>query len=43
MANKIIIYLLSIYTLGFKYGGGNKLKIITDISFINNINNQKNS
>ena len=43
MVNKVINYLLSTYTLGFKFGGGDKLKIITDISFTDNINNQKSS
>ena len=31
--NKIIHYLLDIYTLGFKFRGGDKLKIIIDASF----------
>ena len=35
--NKVISYLLSTYILGFKFGGGNKLEIITDISFVDNI------
>ena len=43
MANKIINYLLSIYILKFKFGEGNKLKIATDTSFINDTSNQKSS
>ena len=41
--NKIINYLLSIRTLKLKFGGGDKLKIITDASFANDINNRKSS
>ena len=36
-------YLLGIYTLGLKFGGGDKLESITNASFANDINNQKNS
>ena len=43
MVNKIINYLLSIDTLRFKFGGGDKLEIIIDASFADYINNQKNS
>ena len=43
MANKIINYLLSTCILKYKLGGGNKLEIITDTFFTNNINNRKNS
>ena len=43
MVNKIINYLLSTYTLRFKFGGGDELKIITDISFVNNISDRKSS
>ena len=43
MVNKIINYLLSIYILRFKFGRGNKLKIIINAFFTNNISNQKNS
>ena len=39
MVNKIINYLLGTYILKFKFGGRDKLKIITDASFINNISN----
>ena len=39
--NKIINYLLGTRTLGLKFGGGNKLKIVTDASFTDNTNNQK--
>ena len=39
IVNKVINYLLSIYILRFKFGGGDKLKIITDAFFINDINN----
>ena len=39
--NKIINYLLGTRTLKLKFGGKNKLKIVTNASFINNINNQK--
>ena len=42
MVNKIINYLLGIYILRFKFGGGDKLKIITNASFTNNISDQKN-
>ena len=41
MVNKVINYLLNTRILKFKFGGGDKLKIITDTSFTNNINNQK--
>ena len=41
MVNKVINYLLSICTLGFKFGGGDKLKIITDTSFTDNTSDQK--
>ena len=41
--NKVISYLLSICILGFKFGGGDKLKIATDASFADNINNRKSS
>ena len=34
-------YLLSIYILRFKFGGGDKLEIITNTFFTDNINNQK--
>ena len=36
--NNIINYLLGIYILGFKFGGGDKLKIIINTSFTDNIN-----
>ena len=39
--NKIINYLLSIYILGFKFGGGDKLEIITNASFADNISDRK--
>ena len=42
MVNKIINYLLGIRILKLKFGGGDKLKIVTDTSFTDNINNQKN-
>ena len=41
MVNKIINYLLNTYTLKLKFGGGNKLKIAINTSFMDNINNQK--
>ena len=41
MVNKIINYRLGIRVLGYKFGGGNKLKIVTDTSFANNISNRK--
>ena len=41
--NKIINYLLSTRILKFKFGGRDKLKIITDTSFTDNINDQKSS
>ena len=37
MVNKVINYLLSICILGFTFGGGNKLEIIIDVSFTDNI------
>ena len=39
--NKVINYLLSTRILRLKFGGGDKLKIVTDASFTDNINNQK--
>ena len=42
MVNKVINYLLNINILKFEFRGGDKLKIIINIFFINNINNQKN-
>ena len=41
MVNKIINYLLSICVLKFKFGGGDKLEIITDASFADNISDRK--
>ena len=41
--NKVINYLLSIRILGFKFGGGDKLKIAIDASFADNISDQKSS
>ena len=41
--NKIMNYLLGIYILGLKFRGGDKLKIVINASFINNISDQKNS
>ena len=43
MVNKVINYLLSTRTLKLKFGGGDKLKIITDAFFINDISDQKSS
>ena len=43
MVYKIINYLLNIRTLKLKFRGGNKLKIIMDAFFTDNINNRKNS
>ena len=40
--NKVISYLLGIYILKFKFGGGDKLKIITDAFFTDNTSDQKN-
>ena len=39
MVNKVVNYLLRIRILKFKFGGGDKLEIVTDASFINNTNN----
>ena len=39
--NKVINYLLGTCTLGFKFGGGDKLKIVTDASFADDISDQK--
>ena len=41
--NKIINYLLSICILRFKFGGGNKLEIVTDTSFTDNTSDRKSS
>ena len=41
VVNKVINYLLGIYILGFKFGGGDKLEIVTDASFVDNINDRK--
>ena len=41
MVNKVINYLLSTRILGLKFGGGDKLKIVTDISFTNDISDRK--
>ena len=41
--NKVINYLLSIRILRFKFKGENKLEIVTDTSFTNNINDRKSS
>ena len=41
MVNKVINYLLSIRILGFKFGGGDKLEIVTDAFFTDNISDQK--
>ena len=41
MVNKVINYLLGICTLGFKFGGGDKLEIIMDTSFMDDINDRK--
>ena len=41
MVNKIINYLLSIYMLGLKFGGGDKLEIVMDASFADNTSNRK--
>ena len=41
MVNKVINYLLNIYILKFKFGGGNKLKIIINASFTDNISYRK--
>ena len=43
MVNKIINYLLSTRTLKFKFKEKDKLKIITNTFFTNDISNQKNS
>ena len=39
--NKIINYLLGIRTLGLKFEGGDKLEIVTDASFTDDISNRK--
>ena len=39
--NKVINYLLGTCILKFKFGGGDKLKIITDVSFANDISDRK--
>ena len=41
--NKIINYLLNTRILKLEFRGGDKLKIVTNTSFTNNINDQKNS
>ena len=39
--NRVINYLLNTWILRFKFGGGNKLKIILNILFIDNLINRK--
>ena len=41
--NKVINYLLSICILRLKFGGRDKLKIVINASFMNHINDRKNS
>ena len=41
MVNKVINSLLGIYILGFKFGGGDKGEIITDVFFTDDISNRK--
>ena len=41
VVNRIINYLLGTRTLRLKFGGGDKLKIITYASFADNISDQK--
>ena len=41
MVNKIINYLLGICILRLKFEGGDKLEIVTDASFADNISDQK--
>ena len=41
MVNKMINYLLSICILRFKFGAGDKLAIITDASFTDDISDRK--
>ena len=41
VVNKVINYLLGTYILGFKFGGEDKLEIIMDASFIDDISDQK--
>ena len=41
MVNKVINYLLSIRILKFKFEGGDKLEIVTDAFFTDNISNRK--
>ena len=43
IVNKIINYLLGICILKFKFKGGDKLKIIINTSFTDNISDQKSS
>ena len=43
VVNKVINYLLNIRILKFKFGGGDKLKIVTDAFFMDNISDRKNS
>ena len=43
IVNKIINYLWSTRTLRLKFGERDKLKIVMDTSFVNNINNRKSS
>ena len=39
--NKVINYLLNTYTLKLKFGERDKLKIVTDASFADNISDRK--
>ena len=41
VVNKVINYLLGTRILRFKFGGGDELEIITDASFMNDINDRK--
>ena len=41
--NKVINYLLGTRTLGLKFGGGDKLEIVTDASFADDISDRKSS
>ena len=43
VVNKVINYLLSTRTLGLKFKGRDKLEIVTNTSFTDNISDQKSS
>ena len=41
VVNKVINYLLNTRILGLKFGGGDKLEIVIDASFVDDISDRK--